>query len=69
MTVNYDSGAAKIIKPESDFFERFIQNMVQFFESGVPTVKPSETIAIMSVIEHGFAAAKSPYQWIQLPRD
>lgn len=67
MAVNYDSGSAKIIKPESDFFGLFIQNLITFFETGKATVNRSETIAIITIIEYGLKAAQTPYQWVELP--
>jgi hypothetical protein len=67
MFINYDSGSSKVLKIESSFFELFINNLVTFFNTGVPTVQPSETIAIISIIEYGTQAAQTPYQWIELP--
>jgi len=67
MTVNYGSGNAKVLKPESDFFGSFIKNLLAFFESGKPAVDPRETIAIMTIIEYGFKASRNPYQWVELP--
>jgi len=68
LSIQYASGASAKVKPESDFFAEFIRNMVQFFETGKPTVDSAETIAIISIIEAGFQAAKTPHQWIELPR-
>lgn len=68
MTLDYDSGSAKQIKVESNFFGGFIENLIAFFESGKATVDPAETIAIITIIEYGLIAAKTPYQWIELPR-
>jgi hypothetical protein len=67
MVLNYDSGSSKIIKAESDFFGSFIENLVTFFETGRTMVDSSETISIITIIEYGIKAAKSPYQWIDLP--
>lgn len=67
LTLNYESGQAKIVKPESNFFGSFIDRMIQFFESGEPVVDPAETIAIITIIEYGLKAAQTPHQWIELP--
>lgn len=67
MAVNYDSGRSQILKPESDFFGAFIKKLIAFFETGEPVVPPNETVAIITVIEHGYEAAKKPYEWIDLP--
>lgn len=69
MVLNYDSGDSRIIKPESDFFGLFIQNLITFFETGQPTVNQSETIAIITIIEYGLKAARNPYQWVELPAE
>ncbi|WP_422657451.1 hypothetical protein ACK8P5_17020 [Paenibacillus sp. EC2-1] len=67
LTMNYDSGEARVAKPESDFFGSFIARMLAFFENGEPAVDPAETIAIITIIEHGLKAMHTPYQWIELP--
>lgn len=67
LTLNYESGQAKIVKPESNYFGSFISQMLQFFESGEPIVEPAETVAIITIIEYGLKAAETPYQWVELP--
>ncbi|MCY9667986.1 hypothetical protein M5X11_24195 [Paenibacillus alginolyticus] len=67
MTLNYDSCNAKTLKPESDFFEIFIKKMLTFFETGEPMVNPSETIAIITIIEYGLKARQTPYRLVDLP--
>jgi hypothetical protein len=67
ITLNYESGNAKILKPESDFFGLFIKNLVEFFETRNPTVDPAETVAIITIIEYGMKAANTPYRWVELP--
>jgi hypothetical protein len=67
LTINYDSGKTKILKPESDYFALFMKNLVSFFETGKTTVNRAETIAIITIIEYGFMAAKTPFQWVDLP--
>ncbi|CAN7446598.1 Gfo/Idh/MocA family oxidoreductase [Paenibacillus sp. LjRoot56] len=67
MALYYDGGASKFLKIESDFFGAFIENLVGFFESGKPPVSQEETIVIATILEVGMKAAKTPYQWLQLP--
>lgn len=67
LTVHYGSGKTAAVRAESDFFGAFIRQLTQFFESGRPPVDPTETIAIMTIIEYGLQAAASPFQWISLP--
>ncbi|PYI56248.1 hypothetical protein [Paenibacillus flagellatus] len=68
LAVNYQSGQFAHLKAESDFFAEFIGSLIRFFETGEAPVDPKETIAIMTIIEYGFQAARKPYQWIELPK-
>ncbi|WP_051318156.1 Gfo/Idh/MocA family protein [Cohnella thermotolerans] len=67
IAVAYTSGQAKVAKPESDYFDRFVRKLLAFFETGEPEVPEGETIAIVTVIEYGLRAMAAPYQWVQLP--
>ena len=67
MAVNYENGSCKILKPESDFFKLFIQDLVAFFETGKVSVPHSQTLAVITIIEYGMIAASRPFQWIELP--
>lgn len=68
LALGYSSGQSVHLKPESDFFGLFIRNLVQFFNTGQPTVDPSDTIAIITIIEYGLKALETPYQWVELPK-
>lgn len=68
MAINYESGSCKIVKPESNYFQLFMQNLITFFETGQTTVPASQTVAIITIIEYALKAAKQPYQWIELPQ-
>lgn len=67
LAVGYASGAYVSLKAESDFFSAFIHNMVNFFRTGKPTVESRETIVIVTLIEYGFKAMQTPFQWVKLP--
>lgn len=67
LAVQYRSGRAAVLSPNSDFFAAFIRDLVQFFVSGRPTVDRRETIAVITMIEYGFQAAQKPFQWVELP--
>jgi hypothetical protein len=69
MALSYETGQSKLLKVESDFFGAFIKNLIGFFETGKPVVPPEETIAIATVLELGMKAAKSPHQWVELPKE
>ncbi|TJY44540.1 hypothetical protein E5161_03970 [Cohnella pontilimi] len=66
MAVNYAAGDSKLIKVESDFFAAFIRDMITFFETGKPKVDPSETVAIITIIEYGLKAMTKPFEWLEL---
>jgi len=68
LTVGYESGKSSLLKAESDFFGAFIKDLARFFETGEAAVEPAETIAIITIIEYGLQAMKTPYQWIKLPK-
>lgn len=68
MVINYESGHSKLIKPESDFFSLFIQDLIRFFQTGKSIVNPAETVAIITIIEYALIAAKTPFQWVELPK-
>lgn len=67
LALNYQSENAVFLKAESDFFAEFIKNLVEFFKTGKSPVDPQETLMVISIIEHGFNAAQTPNQWLELP--
>ena len=50
-----------------EFFNLFIENLVNFFETGKPAVNPAETVAVITIIEYGLKAADTPV-WVDLPQ-
>lgn len=60
------SQSSQVIKVESDFFQAFIENLIEFFRSGKPAVAPEETLAVISIIEQGLKAAEKPFHWFDL---
>lgn len=67
MNVLDRSGSSKLIQVKSDFWSVFIRELVQFFQTGVPPVHSKETITVITLIEYGLQAQKTPDQWISLP--
>jgi len=67
MAVKNAEGSTNVLKVESNFFERFIENMVSFFETSIPAVAAAETLSVISIIEYGNKAMETPHQWVQLP--
>lgn len=67
LTLQFESGHSARIAAEADFFAAFIDNLVQFFQTGISTVEPEETIMVITLIEYGLKAMQTPYQWLDLP--
>lgn len=67
IAINYESGIAKVISDCTDYFPRFIRNMIDFFETGDVKAPAEETIAIALLIESGYKAIKDPGVWVDLP--
>lgn len=68
IAINYASGNAKVINDCTDYFPRFIQNLVAFLETGDVKAPAGETIAIASLIESGYKAVANPGIWVNLPK-
>ncbi|MGG6310391.1 hypothetical protein [Paenibacillus macerans] len=65
--IKYDNGNFAQATANSNFFEAFIRNLVDFFETGKPVVDSAETIAVITIIEYGLKAAETPGVWVDLP--
>ena len=51
---------------KSDYFGAFIENMIQFFDTGEVLVKHENTIDVIAIIEAGIKASKTPYTWVNI---
>ncbi|MNG33876.1 hypothetical protein D3C84_1202270 [compost metagenome] len=67
MALKTESGGSQFLKIESNFFGAFIENLVQFFETGAPVVPKEQTLVIAAILESGRKAAAMPFQWVELP--
>lgn len=52
----------------NDFFPRFIEAMLAFFDTGRSPVPAGQTLEIAALIEAGTAALRSPGTWVNVPR-
>ena len=65
--MNIASGAGnRVVNAESDYFGGFLQELVRFFRTGVPTVAHQTTIDIMAVREAGLRALQRPGEWVAI---
>lgn len=67
LAVNYRGDHALVIQGASDFYQRFIKEMVGFFRDGIPRVKPEETLQVITILEYSKKAAQQPDVWVSLP--
>lgn len=67
-SVSYGDGGIVVLKELPDYFPRFIDAMLAFFESKEPSVPIEQTLEITALIEAGVTALKTPDQWVPLPK-
>ena len=60
----FRSNNAKEFVVKSDFFGNFIDNLLQFFETGVVPVPHEQTVQVIAIREAGLKAMEKPYTWI-----
>jgi hypothetical protein len=51
-----------------DFFPRFIDGMLTFFDTGKSLVPQAQTLEIAALIEAGNMAITRPDTWVNVPR-
>lgn len=69
IVLNYESGHSSVVRPESDFSDLFVKDLIAFLETGKPSVQADETISTITILEYGLKALQDPYHWIELPRE
>lgn len=67
LAINYNDDHALVIQGASEFYERFLDQMIAFFNDGIPKVSAEETLQIITILEYGHKAMKTPDTWILLP--
>lgn len=61
-----EENAAKRYEIRSDYFGRFIDSMIRFFETGIVPVPHEQTIDVIAVRAAAIRAAETPFEWICL---
>lgn len=64
----YGENKLVVIDQMDDFFPRFIEGMLTFFDTGKPLVPKEETLEIAALIEAGTTALKHPDTWVEVPK-
>lgn len=67
-TYHNDEGAAVSLhlNQMQDFFARFIDGMLTFFDTGKAPIDPSQTLEIVATLEAGIKALDTPDQWVDV---
>lgn len=65
--VQYGENGTINVNDMADFFPRFIEAMLKFFDTGVTQAPPKQTLEITAILEAGTAALRTPGQWVQVP--
>jgi hypothetical protein len=68
MGIQYGDGQSLDIGQMNDFFQRFIEAMLKYFDTGEIVVPKEETLEIAAIIEAGNAALKKPDKWVAVPK-
>jgi predicted dehydrogenase len=50
------------------FFQRFIEELLRFFDGGAPAAAQEETLEIMAILEAGKQVLQMPDKWMMIPR-
>ena len=64
MILDFPDGTSKKLTVESDFFNLFIADMVDFFMTGDVKVPHEETVTVIGVLEAVMKAVKDPGSWV-----
>lgn len=66
--VQYGDGGVVVVNDMSDFFPRFIEAMLKFFDTGESQVPTEQTLEIAAILEAGTAALQAPGEWVAVPQ-
>ncbi len=66
ITVRFADGSICRLPDAEGFFDRFMENMVRFFETGEGAVDKAQTISVMAMIEAAHKAEDAPGQWVEI---
>ena len=63
LSLGFGSGKSLAIDQMVDFFPRFIDGLLSFFETGTPSAPAGETLEIIAILEAGNEALANPGCW------
>lgn len=68
MAMAYGDNHCESLDTMDDFFPRFIDAMLTFFDTGLSPIPVAQTLEIAALIEAGLEGLKRGDQWISVPR-
>ncbi|MEI7437425.1 MAG: Gfo/Idh/MocA family oxidoreductase [bacterium] len=68
ISMQFGEGKGVSVTKMDDFFPRFIEAMLRFFDTGHPSAPEAETLEIAALIETGRKALESPDRWVSIVR-
>lgn len=66
MSIGYSDGNTSSMRVNSDFFANCIKGMIEFFKTQNIPVPHEQTLAVISIIEAGNKAKKTPFKWVDI---
>jgi hypothetical protein len=51
---------------KSRYFDRFIDDVIKFFDTGVVPVPHEQTVQVIAIREAGIKAKKTPFTWVEV---
>lgn len=66
ITVNKEDNSSDIYTIESDYFRLFLNELINFFDTGAVPVPYEQTVDVIAVREAGLKAMNTPYKWIDV---
>lgn len=64
--VGYKDGTTDHLEIKSAYFENFVKEMVEFFNTGKIPVPHEQTIDVIAIREAGIKAMAKPFEWINI---
>jgi predicted dehydrogenase len=66
MTIQYGEDKGLVINEMTDFFPRFVEAMLYFFDTAKSPIPKKQTLEIAALIEAGTTALKNPDIWVEV---
>ncbi len=66
LSAQYGKGKCTVINEMADFFPRFVEGMLKFFDTTIPLVPKEQTLEVAALIEAGMQALTKPDRWVKV---